>query len=129
MGMCLHCGQPAGILRRRHRECETKHQEGRELFRHSVLQVVSGQLDVAKLGSKFLELRESHYISDAVAKPLLVEAWENAVVRAFEDGVLSESEESGLGSVAEYFALTQEDLHKRGNYTRFVQGGVLRDLM
>ena len=129
MGACLHCGQPAGFLRKRHRDCEAKHREGRELFRQSVLRAVAGQLDVAKLGSKFLELRESHYISDAVARPLLLEAWENAVDRAFEDGVLSESEESGLVSVADYFALTQDDLNKKGHHARFVKGVVLRELM
>lgn len=129
MGACLHCGQPAGFLRKRHRECEAKHREGRELFRQSVLRAAQGQIDVAKLDSKLRELRKSHYISDALAKPLLVEAWEVAVDRAFEDGVLSESEESGLVSVANHFVLTQSDLDEKGNYSRVVKGGVLRDLM
>ena len=129
MGACFHCGQPAGFLRRRHPECDAKHQSGRELFRQLVARAVAGRLDVAKLGAKYLELRKSHYLSDAVAKPVLVEAWENEVERAFEDGVLSESREACLVSVAEFFALTQNDVNKEGNHSRFVKGAVLRELM
>ena len=129
MGMCIYCRQPAGFLRKRHRECEAKHRKGRELFRQLVLVAIADQTDVTKLSTKLGELRKSHYISDAAAGPLLVEAWETAVDRAFEDGVLSELEESVLESVADHFALTQSDLDKKGNYSRFVKGAVLRELM
>ncbi len=129
MGACLHCGQPAGLLRGHHPECEAKHQAGRELFRQLVSRAVAGRLDVAKVGAKYLELQKSHHLSDAVAKPVLVEAWENEVERAFEDGVLSESREADLVSVAEYFALTQNDVNQKGNHSRFVKGAVLRELL
>jgi hypothetical protein len=29
MGNCLHCGEPAGLLRKKHKECVAKFEDGK----------------------------------------------------------------------------------------------------
>lgn len=129
MGNCIHCGRPTGMLRKRHKECETKHQEGRLQVIDYVVAAAEAKSSVEQLESKLRELQSSHFITDEHVRPLLVKGWQSAVSKAFDDGVLSQEEEDGLDAVREKFGLTQSELDENGSFSQAVKGGVLRELM
>ena len=55
--------------------------------------------------------------------------WEKSVDRAFDDGILTEEEQSNLTNLMEHFSLSQTQLDRNGAFTKIVQGAVLRDVM
>lgn len=129
MGDCLYCAKPAGIFRKRHKECESKYLAGKTLFLEQVVSAAQALLPLEALEAKCEEIRAEYYLRENDVRPLLVQGWESAVNRAFEDGVLSEEEEGNLVSVQKQWSLNQDELDINGVFTKVVKGGVLRDLM
>jgi hypothetical protein len=128
MAQCIYCHQPVGFLKKRHPECEAKHQAG-----------VSGSLDAARaaaIGSGPLDGLEERvrviaadsFVDDAKRRGLLIQAWSNAVAGALEDGILSEAEEHALAAYSTLFGLSQAELNSQGAHTKVVKAAVLRDL-
>jgi hypothetical protein len=55
--------------------------------------------------------------------------WEKAVESAFEDGVLTRTEEDCLTVIARECGIGQEELDHNGSWTKVVRGAVLREVM
>ena len=67
-------------------------------------------------------------MSNTDRRHLLVRAWETAVEKTLEDGLLSLDEESALHEYLDHFGLTQEDLDANGAQTTLVQAAVIREV-
>ena len=67
-------------------------------------------------------------MSNTDRRQLLVRAWETAVERTMEDGLLSLDGESALHYYLDHFGLTQDDLNRSGAQTSLVQAAVNRDI-
>ena len=67
-------------------------------------------------------------MSNTDRRQLLVRAWETAVEKTLEDGLLSLDEESALHEYLDHFGLTQEDLNANGAQTTLVQAAVIREV-
>ena len=61
-------------------------------------------------------------------RQLLVRAWEEAVERAIEDGVITLDEENALEMYLDQFGLSTSDVNVNGAHTGLVQAGVIRDI-
>lgn len=129
MGNCLHCGKPAGWFRSKHKECEAKHQAGREQIIALAQRAVKDASDLAGVQGEVGRLAASAFVSKDMVPKLWVTAWENAVQSALEDSVLTSGEETALLRATEHFGWKQQDLDANSAYTKLVQAGVLRDLM
>ena len=60
---------------------------------------------------------------------LVVSGWEKAVDIAFNDGILSQEEETALSELKQHFSLSQQVLDRKGAFTKIVKGAVLRDIL
>lgn len=129
MGNCIYCGRPAGILRRRHRECQEKHDRGWESMVRMAKDAALGMDQLENIEVRLAEVAEESFIKHEQVKEALIAGWEEAVQHFLEDGNLEAGEESRLAAYAEHLGFSQEDLNKKGFYTKFVQGAVLRELM
>jgi hypothetical protein len=129
MGTCIYCGKPAGIFRKKHRECAEKRNQGwNELIRIAI-EAAIGTYPLEDVNSRSAAIAENSFLSSSEIREALVAGWEKAVEHFLEDGNLDPQEETRLVAFAEHFELSQEDLDKNGAYTQFVKGLVLRDLM
>lgn len=129
MGNCKYCGESAGFLRDQHKECKAKHEEA---IRHIVDETANkalAEVDPISFDKELQSLAENGFVDLEKLRDLVITGWEQAVDRAFDDGVLTEEEESRLMKLAEGLKLTQEDLDKRGYYTKLAQGVVLREIL
>ena len=129
MGACRYCGQPAGLLKFAHKECKEKYARGKQQITALVSQAANSRGLVPALGSSLADLKHSHWIDDQTARTLVIEEWERAVERAFDDGVLTEEEDKNLGDIKDALGLSLDDLDRHGAYTKIVKGAVLRDLL
>jgi len=129
MGNCVYCGKPAGFFRKRHRECEEKYKNTWNAMILKAKEAALGVGQIMNLEEELHNLAKEGYVSQDKIKEALILGWEEAVLHFLEDGNLDAQEEEKLVAYAEYFGFTQDDLDKRGIYTRFVQGAVLREVL
>ncbi|MDH5368868.1 MAG: hypothetical protein OEW99_02510 [Gammaproteobacteria bacterium] len=129
MGNCIFCGEPAGFLKKTHKECKQRHEQGKSEIVSLVGKVGSEGGDLKHLESSIEQLATTSFINNETMNSLVVSGWERAVEAAFDDGLLSEQEESALSELKEHFSLSQEILDKNGAFSKIVKGAVLRDIM
>jgi len=82
-----------------------------------------------QLEENIKQIASSSFLSKKGINNTLTTAWENAVDKAFDDGVLTEQEETSLNKFKEYFSLSQDLLDRNGALTKVVKGAVLRDVL
>ncbi len=128
MGVCKFCGKPAGLFRSAHKECRLKYETGKSEIIFRIAEFLDGG-DVNVLDSNLRDIASSSYIQEGELHGLVVAGWEQAVERAFEDGILSEEEEDRLIELSNHFALSKEELDQNSAFTKLVKGAVLRDIM
>ncbi len=136
MGDCIFCGQPAGFLRRKHKECEEQEQQrqrmreaGRAQITAEALGAISGTKDFVELESSINGIATAASIPESEKIDTLVQAWESAVERSLDDSLLDRSEEQRLVDFSQQFALAQIDLDKRGAFTKVRKAALLRDIL
>ena len=138
MGDCKYCSKPAGIFRKKHKECEEKFlDEKREKEQKAasdkkdIITVVEaaamGQSTVEEVKAKLMSVSET--FDEFACKRFLVEGWERAVNHCLEDGILSVEEEHKLVAFLNVFSMKQADADQNGAYTKVAQAAILRDLV
>lgn len=100
MGQCIYCGEPAGFLKKTHKECKKRNENGKSEIISLVGKAGSNGGDLKRLKSSIEQVASASQIDIATRNALLVSGWEKAVEIAFDDGVLSEEEETALLAAA-----------------------------
>lgn len=62
MGNCKYCGQPAGFLRRQHKECAAKHDQGWRKMIDLAQQAARGQGDINSLHSRISSIAAHSFV-------------------------------------------------------------------
>jgi len=129
MGNCIYCGEPAGFLKKTHKECKQRHEQGKSEIISLIGKVGSEGGDLKRLETSIEQLASTSYIDTSTMNGLVVSGWEKAVDAAFDDGILTEDEESALSELKQHFSLSQQELDRNGAFTKIVKGAVLRDIL
>lgn len=129
MGNCIYCGEPAGFLKKTHKVCKQRHVQGKSEIVSLVGKVGAEGGDLKQLESSIEQVARTSFVDIDSLKALVASGWEKAVDLAFDDGLLSEQEESALIELKDHFGLSQQILDKTGSYSKLVKGAVLRDIM
>lgn len=129
MGNCSYCGEKAGFLRTKHKDCETRHYDGVKIIKEKLLlSLASGELEGLK--EQLANIANDHYVQPSQIKTLSAWSWDTVLDRFLEDSVLAEDEETRLVVFADHFGLTQDDLETQNEaYTKMHQAKILRKLM
>jgi len=136
MSICKYCGKSAGLFRSKHTECEAQRQRreeaieaGRQEMAVAITEAiaVSGGFDA--LETRLAQIEQTSSVPSADRTTLLIGAWETAVDRFLDDGVLEASEETRLVEFTARFALPRDQLDRKGALTKTVKAGVLRDIL
>lgn len=128
MANCKYCTQPAGFLRKSHKECRDKNAKGKKAIM-SLFERFDEMDSLVDIEDVINKTAKDSYIRNNEIKKSLIKGWQNAVEVAFDDGVLSEEEERKLTSIKDHFSLTQEELDVDGSFMKTVKGAVLRDVL
>ena len=90
MGDCSYCGQPAGLLRSKHSECEKQHAKSQEQIRQAIVQFIQTRSNASKLSSTILPIARQGFVRTNEFNDLMVDGWAKAVDLFLEDGMLSQ---------------------------------------
>ena len=107
LARCKHCGEPAGLLRRRHSDCEQKFQLGKLQIAMEVVSAASVGGDIDGLPSRVAMVAHEARVSKRRLRTLIIAGW----IAALNKG---EYEEQNLIRLQEKFGLTQAELAARG---------------
>lgn len=127
MADCIYCGKPAGLLHRKHKECEAAHQAGIQKLRAALAEALKRGDVPDSLPALVDETSSAARISLTQKRELLTGALSTALDGFLESGPLSDSEQSTLGQFMDRFHLSKEDLGT--SFTKLIEAAVLRDLM
>ena len=129
MAKCEFCDQEAGFLRKRHKECQEKYESGSQKILDITQDAILTNKDLNSIDTEIKGISQESFLDEPEVKLLLVEAWENSVKQALEDNVLTKQEEEALGSFRDRFALSQDELDRKGAFSKLVKGAVVRELL
>jgi hypothetical protein len=129
MGKCKICGESAGWFKEYHEECKTKYKAGLDKLVSVATKAVLDLSLCDSLMNTCRSIAQMCRISDENIRDALIVAWENALDKYLDDGVLSTDEENQLMTYANKFSLDQSELDRKGQFTRAAQAGVLRDIV
>ncbi len=128
MGDCIYCGEPAGFLKRTHKECKQRHERGKSEIFYLVAKADWEDGSLNRLKSSIEQVASSSHIDSSMMRALVASGWERAIDVAFDDGILTEEEESSLIKLKQHFSLSQQELDRNGAFTKIFKGAILRDI-
>lgn len=128
MGMCIYCGQAAGVLRKRHSTCESKYQSDLASIASDAKANLTAGGPMGNLAASVALMQQKGPLYASGVKALLAKVWSDSADTLLEDGLIDVNEERLLSSFKQSFGLSQDELNANGSYTRVAQAGVLRDL-
>ncbi len=129
MGQCTFCNNKAGFLRSYHKECKNNHENGKKEIIFLVSEAGLKAKISGELKTSIEKISNENKIDKKLQYELVIKDFKNAVDTAFEDGILSESEESSLGKLQDYFSLSKDDLDRNEAFAKMVKGAILRDIL
>lgn len=128
MGKCIYCGESAGFLRKKHKECELKFIQGQneyvELIKSSILE----EKDFNAIDKGLQNIRQSSYLTENLHHDLTTKAFDLAVEEILDDGILSAYEEHRVVDFIDNFKVNQDVLNRNGSFTKLRMSSILRDL-
>lgn len=127
MGDCSYCGQPAGILRSKHSECEKQHAMSQQQIREAIVQAIQARGNASKISSTILPIARQGFVRSNEFNALMVDGWVKAVELFIEDGMLSKDEEASLMNFAQQTGLVPQ-LQQHPSYSLVAKAAQLRDL-
>ena len=129
MSKCKYCGEDAGLLRKRHKECQQKYDTGISRVLEYASSAATGLVAPIDVDQGIQEIASESFLDDSSLNKQLIIAFENAVESALEDNVLTQAEEGALETYIDHFGLSQNDLDEDDAFTDFVKAGVLRIIL
>jgi len=128
MGRCKYCGKEAGFLRSEHKECKSRYENGKIEISQIVEEAIYSSNDFQSLKANIDKSANDCFIKHEELEFLCTSAFDNAVARFLDDGILTTVEEEKLSRFQGQLNLSQEVLDKNGFYLKVVRAAILRDL-
>ena len=129
MGNCIYCGEPAGFLRKSHRDCKEANEKGKKEIIQEIIGAWKEGYDLNILSQKVAKISKECRINDNIASDSIVNGWEMVVDIILNDTVITEQNEKRLFEIRDYFNLSKSDIDRNGAYTRVIKSAVVRDVM
>jgi len=117
MGNCIYCSQPAGFLRSKHNECESTYNNGKQAIVSILDNVLSSNLDREQVTQEINSIAAKSYITEDDLTIIVANTWSSLVDTAFEDGILTKSEEDILNGILNEFSLIDNISSLGNSYT------------
>ena len=106
MSKCIYCGEKAGLLSKKHKECEIKYfQDIQSLVDFTSQTILKGE-DFENLADKINSTIKTSFIKDDEIEEILGIGYDDAIEKFLDDGILSKEEEDKASEFNEFFKLS-----------------------
>jgi hypothetical protein len=129
MGNCIYCGNKAGLLSNKHKDCENRYiQRKQEIIDTTSNTIVNGtSLEI--LRQNINSISKDSFIKEDELDKLLALGYDTAVDKFLSDGILSKEEENKAAEFYEFFNLPQAKLNENSAHEKLVKSSILRELV
>ena len=111
MGLCTYCGQPAGFLRRRHRECQASYDEG---ARAIAATVADAALATDEVASRIKALAGRHRVRNEHFNQAIEQAWASCIEAHLKADGVDNVEEERLDAILKAFGTSRRQVDAQG---------------
>lgn len=129
MGKCQYCGKDTGMFRTVHKDCENKHETGKNQIIDLAEKAAITQTNLPLFQTELDKIAQSSFINNAELKNLLINGWERAVLKALEDDILSQNEENELINYKDHFSFSDKELDQNETYSNMVMAVTIREVL
>lgn len=130
MGNCIFCGEKAGFLKSKHKECVEKYNDGKRNIIRAIVESITTTSNFEQLEILINQIAKSNFIKLDDITNLYTCGFDNTIEQFLEDGILSIEEEEKISKFKEYFSrFDQMVFDKNGSLQRVVKASVLRDIL
>lgn len=129
MGICIFCGQKAGFLKKKHKECELYYCAGKHNIVESVSAAITQTSDFDNLDNEIKIIAATNHIMAIDMTGLYIKGFDNAVDSFLDDGVLSLEEENKIEKFRTHYDFDQDILDKNGSLQKMVKASILREIL
>lgn len=128
MSNCKFCGQKAGFLNTKHKECEEKYIQGKPAIVSYIVNRISEGNDFYDLLTQVRKKAVDNYIDYSEIDDLITQAFDIAVDKMLDDGIINEDEEEKIATFREQLNLSQDVIDKNQSLQKVVKASILRDV-
>lgn len=111
MGRCIYCDEPAGFLRRKHRECSRSHKEG---VNRIITAMANTELTAEEAASEIKNLARQHRVKGKRFHRALEQAWAGCIEAGLQANGVDRAEEERLETILSRFDMHRGDVDRRG---------------
>lgn len=129
MAKCKYCGKDAGFFSSVHKECESFAQETIAYFKQLASHAFLHGGNENELKANLEKAARAAIITPEQRQKAALEALENGVSQALEDGVVTEGEEKNLLMLTRVLGISNSVLHSSQAWDQLVKSRVLADIL
>lgn len=128
MGKCKYCGCDAGLFQRKHQNCEQRYQEALLSIKQIILDCFFNKEDFYLRDKQIKLLAQSSYVNNIALGGLFITAFDEAIDRYLDNGIIDEQEEKTIARFIQYSNLPQDKLNANKSLEKVIQSKVLQDI-
>ncbi|HOG15300.1 MAG TPA: hypothetical protein PK674_01805 [Candidatus Absconditabacterales bacterium] len=128
MGLCKYCGEDAGFLKKKHKECSILHDVNKNRIGKMIYFGFFGDEDMTEIKEKVINLAKKSYITPKELDKLYISVYNKIVKQFLYDGIITHEEELRLTKFKKVFNFDQEFLDQHGLFQKFIKALVVRDV-
>jgi hypothetical protein len=126
VGTCRFCGQPAGFLKRQHKECRLRHDEAASKITEFFVKALGSSMDPSRFRTMTEEIAHNNLISDKEIRELAITGLQKMITSASTHEAMSEEEDQRISGLCNTFNIQVNELGDSG--MRFAKSQILRRL-
>lgn len=129
MGNCIYCGQKAGFLKSKHKECESNYYASKNRIIEIICTAITKDSDFDNLENKIKEIAEKNYVKSDEIIDLYTKGFDNAVDSFLNDGVLTTEEEVRIAKFKTHNNFEQDVIDRNGSLQKVFKAAILREIL
>lgn len=129
MGNCIYCGQKAGFLKSKHKDCESNYFDSKNKIIENICTAITKDSDFDNLENKIKEIAEKNYVKPDEIIDLYTKGFDKAVDSFLDDGILTTDEEDKISKFKTHYNFEQNVIDKNGSLQKVVKAAILREIL
>jgi hypothetical protein len=126
MPRCIYCGQPAGLLRRRHAECQERHTRALAMIPELFTKALHSALPAERFGELLKQAAGASFIKPRDLGPLCVQGISGMIDSVLEDRLLTPAEDERITEIKDALAPALVDVTSLNE--KLIKISILREL-
>src|SRR5215208_5689697 len=126
MARCIYCGQPAGLLRRRHPECQARHTRALAMIPELFTKALHSSLPAERFGELLKQAAGASFIKPRDLGPLCVQGISSMIDSVLEDRLLTPAEDERITEIKDALAPALVDVTTLNE--KLIKISILREL-